>query len=84
VGAALVLDEFALILHLHDVYWSEEGRLSVEVMVLGPALIGMLVLGAPPLGMDGFGSGEGIESWRYVVAILVNGSFVPAGPARPY
>src|SRR5690606_14188466 len=28
VGAALVLDEFALILHLHDVYWEEEGRTS--------------------------------------------------------
>ena len=26
MGAALVLDEFALILHLQDVYWSEDGR----------------------------------------------------------
>ncbi len=29
-GAALILDEFALVLHLEDVYWSERGRLSVE------------------------------------------------------
>jgi hypothetical protein len=30
-GAALVLDEAALLLELEDVYWSEEGLLSVEV-----------------------------------------------------
>jgi hypothetical protein len=29
-GTSLVLDEFALILHLQDVYWSGEGQLSVE------------------------------------------------------
>jgi hypothetical protein len=27
-GAALVLDEFAMLLHLDDVYWTTEGRLS--------------------------------------------------------
>jgi len=26
IGVGLVLDEFALILHLEDVYWAEEGR----------------------------------------------------------
>src|SRR6476660_9679990 len=26
IGIGLVLDEFALILHLEDVYWAEEGR----------------------------------------------------------
>ena len=26
LGTALVLDEFALILHLRDVYWANEGR----------------------------------------------------------
>lgn len=34
MGAGLVLDEFALILHLDDVYWTEAGRQSVEVVVL--------------------------------------------------
>ena len=32
IGAALVLDEFALILHLEDVYWSEQGRKSVDAV----------------------------------------------------
>ena len=31
VGAALVLDEFALIWNLRDVYWSREGHLSIVV-----------------------------------------------------
>ena len=31
LGTALVLDEFALILHLRDVYWTNEGRISVDV-----------------------------------------------------
>jgi hypothetical protein len=31
VAAALVIDEFALLLNLRDVYWSNEGRISVDV-----------------------------------------------------
>src|SRR5207302_10907887 len=30
-GAALVADEFALLLDLEDVYWAREGRISVDV-----------------------------------------------------
>src|SRR5205807_380573 len=52
IGTALVLDEFALILHLRDVYWSEEGRLSVDTVVLGAAACGLLLLGAVPFGVD--------------------------------
>src|SRR6218665_460564 len=31
VGASLVLDEFAMIFRLQDVYWTQEGQLSVNV-----------------------------------------------------
>lgn len=31
VAAALVIDEFALLLNLRDVYWATEGRLSVDL-----------------------------------------------------
>ena len=34
-GAALILDEFALVLHLDDVYWTEEGRSSIEATLIG-------------------------------------------------
>ena len=38
----LLLDEFALILRLDDVYWSEEGRISVELVAVTIACLGML------------------------------------------
>jgi hypothetical protein len=39
VGIALVLDETALLLELEDVYWTEEGRLSLEVASAATALL---------------------------------------------
>ena len=48
LGSALVLDEFALILHLRDVYWAEEGRLSVEAVFVAIAVTGLLLLGLRP------------------------------------
>lgn len=50
IGASLVLDEFALILHLKDVYWSREGQLSVQVVALTVAALGMAMLGFDPWG----------------------------------
>ena len=51
IGMALVLDEFALVLFLKDVYWSEQGRLSVEVVFIAVALCGLALLGWVPLGI---------------------------------
>ena len=44
-GAALVLDEAALLLELEDVYWSEEGVLSVQLSFATMALLAALALG---------------------------------------
>ena len=41
IGAALVVDEFALWLNLRDVYWAREGRISVDVAILIAALLGL-------------------------------------------
>ncbi len=49
-GAALTLDEFALWLHLEDVYWSDRGRLSVDAVLVVAAVGALLVLGANPFG----------------------------------
>ena len=49
IGAALVLDEFALILHLQDVYWAEDGRTSVDAVFTAIAVAGLLILGFNPL-----------------------------------
>jgi hypothetical protein len=45
-GAALILDEFALILYLRDVYWSREGRRSIQavlIMAVALAMLGQLL-----------------------------------------
>jgi len=48
VGAALTLDEFALWLNLEpDAYWSSDGRLSIDAVILFGALLGVSAWGAP-------------------------------------
>jgi lysyl-tRNA synthetase class 2 len=42
-GAALVLDEFALVFRLEDVYWSEQGRASIDAVIVA-LTVGLLVL----------------------------------------
>ena len=49
VGTSLVLDEFALILHLSDVYWAAEGRTSVEMVSLAAACLGFALVGITPI-----------------------------------
>ena len=49
VGAALTLDEFALWLNLKDVYWSPEGRSSIDAVVLFGALLAASAWGLPLL-----------------------------------
>jgi hypothetical protein len=52
MGAALVLDEFALILHLRDVYWMEEGRASVDAVFIALAVTGLILVGVRPIGFS--------------------------------
>jgi hypothetical protein len=52
VGASLVLDEFAMIFRLQDVYWSQEGQLSVNVVTLAAACIGLAAVGVSPVKVD--------------------------------
>lgn len=51
-GAALTLDEFALWLHLEDVYWSREGRSSVDAVLIALVVGVLLLIGANPLDAD--------------------------------
>ncbi|WP_164699708.1 hypothetical protein [Modestobacter sp. KNN46-3] len=66
-GAALTLDEFALWLHLQDVYWSREGRSSVDAVLIAAVVGVLLLIGANPLDADGSG-GEGVLT----LTVLVN------------
>jgi hypothetical protein len=46
-GLALIVDEFALLLDLKDVYWAKEGRVSVDVGIAGSSLVGTYFAGLP-------------------------------------
>jgi hypothetical protein len=45
IGAALTLDEFALWLNLEDVYWTHQGRASIDAVLLFGALLILGILG---------------------------------------
>jgi len=68
VGTSLVLDEFALILHLQDVYWADEGRISVEMVTLAMGCLGLAVAGLTPFDVRGFEGG--VES-AVIVGLVV-------------
>ncbi|MFJ8945761.1 hypothetical protein ACIRG4_21425 [Streptomyces sp. NPDC102395] len=76
VGAGLVLDEFALILHLADVYWTEAGRQSVEAVVLTAALVGLMLVGFSPFGVNDLTADELQD--RGTVIATVGGNFLVA------
>lgn len=74
IGAALALDEFAMWLHLEDVYWSEEGRKSISALMIAGAVVLGLVVGADPLDLNN--DGGAFESWVVAVSVLVNLAFL--------
>ncbi|MFF8834729.1 hypothetical protein [Streptomyces sp. NPDC015130] len=76
VGAGLVLDEFALILHLDDVYWTDQGRKSVEVVVLTTALVGLTLSGFSPLGVNDMTADERQDRATFLLTLAVNFLFV--------
>lgn len=45
IGAGLTLDEFALWLNLKDVYWSKQGRRSIDAVVVAAGLSGIMLVG---------------------------------------
>jgi hypothetical protein len=52
VGAAFILDEFALVFYLRDVYWSSEGRDSVDAAILAVMVRGLLLVVSEPFGLS--------------------------------
>ncbi|MCX5139781.1 hypothetical protein [Streptomyces sp. NBC_00338] len=76
MGAGLVLDEFALILHMDDVYWTEQGRQSVEVVILTAALVLLVLGGFSPLGVDDLSDDQQQGRLGVVLTLVVNFCFV--------
>jgi len=65
IGVGLTVDEFALWLHLEDVYWAEQGRKSVDAIFCVLVICGALVGGAD------FATGRiGTAAWWSSVAVI--------------
>jgi phage gp46-like protein len=69
VGVGLTVDEFALWLYLDDVYWTEEGRSSIDVGIICALLGGLVVLGIVP-GYEG--------SWEWITLLVIEQLIVAA------
>ena len=67
VGAGLTLDEFALWIHLDDVYWAQQGRASIDAVIVAAVLGGLIVLGLGPF--DTSSSSPGIS---LIIAVLID------------
>lgn len=63
IGAGLTLDEYALWLHLEDVYWEEEGRRSVDALVVAMLIGGLVLMGFLPFSTD--------DGWPAIVLSVV-------------
>jgi hypothetical protein len=68
VGVGLTVDEFALWLHLKDVYWAKQGRQSVD------AIFCVLVVTGALIGGTGFVTGAigTADWWSSIAAIVIN------------
>jgi len=68
-GAALTLDEFALWFNLHDVYWTKNGRKSIDAVLVAVALGAVLLLQASPVGTASGRSVLAIVGYLLTVAV---------------
>jgi hypothetical protein len=69
IGAGLTIDEFALWVYLDDVYWAEQGRSSIDAMVIAAAGMMLVLLGLSPFSFN-------TSSVEGTVASIVGAVFV--------
>jgi len=62
IGVGLTIDEFALWVHLEDVYWAKEGRSSIDATVIAASAMLLIILGANPLAIESGSTGVVILS----------------------
>jgi hypothetical protein len=73
-GVGLTVDEFALWLHLEDVYWTEQGRKSVDaifvVLVITGALIGGADFVSGHIGTAAWWSSVGVIAFNLLLCLI--------------
>jgi hypothetical protein len=77
IGAALLLDEFALILYLRDVYWADEGRGSIYAVIAMGLMVAMIALPLAPEQLPD--NGREVVLATVVVYILLTGVCLAKG-----
>src|SRR2546422_5357103 len=82
VGAGLTLDEFALWVYLRDVYWTEEGRASLDAVVVAAALGGLIVLGIAPFDLPNNSSSVATLLLTVLPVLLLSAGAILKG--RPF
>lgn len=70
-GAAFILDEFALVFRLQDVYWSEEGRSSIDAVIVA-VVVGLIVL----LHLTPVDTNASVSHWVLVTWVLIHAALV--------
>lgn len=73
VGMGLTLDEFALWVHLRDVYWTEEGRASLDAVIIAALIGGLIVLGIAPFDLPHNGSSLTTVAVSVAIDLLLAG-----------
>jgi hypothetical protein len=79
VGAGLTLDEFALWIYLRDVYWTEEGRASLDAVVVAASLGGLIVLGVAPFDLPNNSSSVGTLVLTVSIVLVLSSAAILKG-----
>jgi hypothetical protein len=82
IAAALTLDEFALWLDLHDDYWNEKGRKSVDAAILFGGVLSVAVIASE--GLEELGYLPRISRWLSRLDIRRELPTPPGTPGRNY
>lgn len=76
IGAGFTLDEFALWVRLQDVYWSQEGRASLDAVIMAAVFGALVVIGVQPYGLDETRSIVGTGVWVLITLVLAGITFM--------
>jgi hypothetical protein len=84
VGAGFTLDEFALWVQLKDVYWTEEGRSSLDAVVIATVFAALVVFGIAPFDLSNSSPGASLVVTVVVelalcLIVILKGKFLLAG-----
>lgn len=82
VGAGLTLDEFALWVHLEDVYWTEEGRSSFDAVVVAAIVGALIVSGTAPFDLPHNASSLTTLAVAVLTDVLLAGVAIIKGKPR--